>query len=244
MYQEYWKFNQKPFENSSDSNFYYPSDSHQGAMLKLRYAVENTSGCALVTGAPGLGKSLIIQALFEHLPAEINPRVNLVFPQMPTDQLLAFIADELCGTVSQSTSTIDDSIRRIKKQIHDNRVDGKTALLIVDEAHLLEDESTLDTLRLLLNFDFAGKPGMTLILCGQPSLLPVLERHPGIEERMAVKCLLRPFSTDETAAYISHRLQKAGGSPSIFTQDAIDAIHAISAGVPRKINRLCFRRTF
>jgi general secretion pathway protein A len=240
MYEKYWELRQKPFESSSDPAFYYPSDTHQGALLKIRYAVEGSSGGALLTGAPGLGKSLLIQSLLRNLPNQVTPRVNLVFPRMPADQLLAYIADELDGRDEANRApTIDASVRRLQKVAYDSIAQHRVALIVVDEAHLLDDEDTLDTLRLLLNFEYQGKPGLRLVLVGQPSLLPILDRYPGIEERLAVKCLLRPFSPEETAGYIQHRLQQAGGDPSVFEPSAIDSIHAISHGVPRKINRLC-----
>ena len=66
-----------------------------------------------------------------------------------------------------------------------------------------------------------------------------IERAPSLEERMAVKCVLRAFTLEETASYIGHRLQAVGGEHSIFTNDAMDAIHRLSGGVPRRINRLC-----
>ena len=240
MYESYWNVSDKPFENTADAKFYYPSDTHQGALLKLRYAVENSTGGALLTGAPGLGKTLVIQSLLRHLPAEVAPSINLVFPKMPTEQLLSFIADELSGSREQQNSrSVDESIRDIQSTLVANADAGRRAVLIVDESHLLAGERTLDTLRLLLNFEHHGKPCLTLILAGQPNLLPLLERHPGLEERMAVKCLLRPFTEDETSSYIQHRFQQAGGNASVFDQQAIGAIHAISHGVPRKINRLC-----
>jgi general secretion pathway protein A len=239
MYENYWQLGDKPFENTADPKFYYPSDSHQGALLKIRYAVENSSGGALLTGAPGLGKTLVVHSLLRHLPNTVAPRINIVFPKMPTDQLLAFIADELNETRENGSRTIDESIGRIKSTLVENTEAGRNAVLIVDEAHLLAEERTLETLRLLLNFEHGGKPCLSLILVGQPTLLPVLERHPGLEERMAVKCLLRPFTEDETSSYIQHRFQQAGGNAASFEQNAIVAIHAISHGIPRKINRLC-----
>ena len=71
--------------------------------------------------------------------------------------------------------------------------------MVIDEAHLLDDGQTLETLRLLLNFQPQGSPALTLILAGQAALLPMLDRMPQLEERLAVKCLLRPLSDRETA---------------------------------------------
>ena len=47
MYETYWQLEQKPFENCADPRFYYPGESPQAALLKLRYAVENRRGGAL-----------------------------------------------------------------------------------------------------------------------------------------------------------------------------------------------------
>ena len=79
MYESYWGLRAKPFENNSNEDFYYPSETHQAAMLKLRYAIENRRDGAVLTGAPGLGKSLLIRMMYRMLPETITPRVHLVF---------------------------------------------------------------------------------------------------------------------------------------------------------------------
>ncbi|MEZ6116208.1 MAG: AAA family ATPase [Pirellulaceae bacterium] len=240
MYEEYWQLDRKPFESNADAHFYYPSESHQGAILKLRYAVENSSGCALITGAPGLGKTQVVQALLAQLPDNLTPCVNLVFPQMPADQLLDYIADELAGIPAKGkVNSIEESIRRIQSTLQANSEAGKKAVLVVDEAHLISDEGIFDTLRLLLNFDTTSQSKLALVLVGQAGILPILDRRPGLEERMVVKCMLRPLTEDETASYIQHRLAQAGGSSDIFEPEAIEAVFGITRGFPRKINRLC-----
>ena len=63
MYETYWQLSQKPFENVTDARFYYPSESHQAALLKLRYAIENRRGAALLAGPSGCGKTLLTTML-------------------------------------------------------------------------------------------------------------------------------------------------------------------------------------
>ena len=240
MYESYWHLNQKPFENAADPRFYYPGESHQAALLKLRYAIENRRGGALLAGESGSGKTLVAHMLRQMLGEGFAPFVHLVFPQMPSAELLAYLADELDGSENAATnSSVRHSIRRIERFLAANTEAGRHAVVVVDEAHLLEDAEMLETLRLLLNFETAGRPGLTLLLAGQTGLLPTLERMPQLEERLGVKCLLRPFTEQETADYVAHRLKVAGAEDTIFEPDALPALHALTHGVARRINRLC-----
>lgn len=240
MYESYWKLKQKPFESSADPRFYYPGESHQAALLKLRYAIENRRGGALLAGASGSGKTLVINMLRNNLDEQFTPFAHLVFPQMSCSELLAYLADELEGSRNASTkATVQASIRRIEYFLSGNVDQGRHAVAVVDEAHLLQSADTLEAMRLLLNFGPAGQPGLTLVLAGQTGLLPTLDRTPQLEERLGVKCLIRPFTKQETGDYVTHRLKVAGAARTIFEPDALPTLHALTHGVARRINRLC-----
>jgi type II secretory pathway predicted ATPase ExeA len=241
MYETYWHLKQKPFENAADPRFYYPAESHQAALLKLRYAIENRRGSALLAGPSGSGKTLLTTMLPGILGEAFRPLARLVFPQMSTAELLAWLADELEGAADSTGGTpgVQTSVRRIQKFLAANNEQGRHAVLVIDEAHLLDSLHTFEALRLLLNFEPSGTPAMTLLLVGQPAILPTLDRMPQWEERLAVKCLLRPLSEPETAAYVEHRLRVAGAGRSIIEPDAMPTLHELTHGIPRRINRLC-----
>ena len=240
MYESYWQLKRKPFESGSDPSVYYPGEAHQAALLKLRYAIESHAGAALLAGASGSGKTLLVRMLAERLGANYTPFVHLVFPQMPTADLLAYLAAELqAPDETPARPTIEESVRRIERIVNENAARGQHAIVTIDEAHLLEGSKTFEALRLLLNFETSAKPGLTLLLVGQPVLLPMLGRMPHLDERLGVKCLLRPFTVEETMSYIEHRLAVAGSTKSIFAQPALEAIHRHTQGLPRRINRLC-----
>ena len=275
MYEAHWNLESRPFESGSDSRFYYPGASHQGALLKLRYAVENRRAAAVLCGTAGLGKTLLVQALATQLGETYTPVVHLVFPQMPSDELLAYLADELEAGVARSAdeshsggtaattsseedqgaaadasrngtkhaanriSTVEQHVRRLQHALTQNARGGRHAVVIVDEAHLLAASGALETMRLLLNFEHESRPTMTLILVGAPSLLPALARFPELDSRMAVKCLLRSFTPEESLAYVDHRLSAAGARQPIFDRGAIHSVHALCNGNPQRINRLC-----
>lgn len=239
MYESYWQLESKPFESTSDARFYYPCEAHQGALLKLRYAIENRRGAALLAGAAGLGKTLLVKSLARQLGESFSPIVQLVFPEMPPDQLLAYLVDELTGEYSSQTGSVQHSVRRLQNILQNNTSAGRHAVVVFDEAHLLRDTNALETVRLLLNFEQQLQPALTVLLVGQPPLLPALDRMPQLDGRLAVKCLLRAFSLEETLGYVQHRLSAAGTRREIFDQPALEAVHYFSHGVARRINRLC-----
>jgi type II secretory pathway predicted ATPase ExeA len=240
MYENYWRLTQKPFENAVDPGFYYPAESHQAALLKLRYAIENRRGAALLAGPSGAGKTLVATMLRGMLGTHCTPFVHLVFPQMSSADLLAYLADELDGANEiAETPDVQTSVRRIERFLTANVAKGQHAVIAVDESQLLEGVHSLEALRLLLNFEPNGQPALTLLLVGQTAILPTINRMPQWEERLGVKCLLRAFNEAETAAYVEHRLRVAGALESIIEPDALPTLQELTGGIPRRINRLC-----
>jgi type II secretory pathway predicted ATPase ExeA len=239
MYLDYWQLSARPFEPCSDRTAFYPCEAQVAALLKLRYAVENRRGAALLAGPAGVGKTMLLQLFRADLPESIRPIVHLVFPQMSSRDLLVYLAEQLgAPPADPPRHTIEESVRRIEFLLAQNAMQGRHALVVIDEAHLLEDCGALETLRLLLNFEHAGKSTLTLLLVGQMGIVSALGRLPSLEERVAVKTLVRALTPDETAGYVQHRLNAAGAAREIFTPGAVEALHYLSHGSPRQINRL------
>jgi general secretion pathway protein A len=153
---------------------------------------------------------------------------------------MAYLTVWLTGSGADSPAgEIWQSVERMERFLRENANRGRHAVVVVDEAHLLLGQETLEAIRLLSNFESDGRPCMTVILSGQPALLPVLDRNPQLEDRLAVKGLLRPFTESETAEYVDHRLKQAGAERTIFDRDAAGVLQQLSNGNPRRINRLC-----
>ena len=243
MYESHWKINQRPFENRIDNEFYYPSETHQAAALKLRYAIENRRSSALLCGPSGMGKTLIIDSLSDQLGDDFSPIFRIVFPTMREEQLVRYMVDRFDSKGDESPRETSHDIARFEAFLKQNLADGKHAVVFIDEAHLLEQNELLEPLRLLLNLcatESCGESAWTLILAGQPMLLSQVERNQPLDERMSVKCMLSRLLPEETLGYVQHRLRQAGVSAeSIFEEEALEKVHLFTEGIPRRINRLC-----
>ena len=239
MYLEYWQLASKPFEPIADRAAFYSNEASEGALLKLRYAIESRRPAVALAGPPGVGKTLLVQLLLAELAADFQPRVHLVFPQMSNRDLLVYLAEQLgAPPADPPRHTIEESVRRLEFFLSQNARQNRHAIFVIDEAHLLEDCGALETLRLLLNFEFEGRATFSLILVGQMGLISALGRMPSLEERLSSKALLRALTAEETAVYVQQRLSAAGASRELFTADALEAMHYLSHGIPRQINRL------
>ncbi len=274
MYESHWKLTSRPFENRIDAQFYYPAETHQAALLKLHYAIENRRAAALLCGPGGMGKTMLMEALQRQLSESFRPLTQVVFPAMNAPQLIRYLVEQI-GVDQPSLGQLEvdsDSLnaertnpntansaapRRSSAAARDMSSDvlaferflrtnierQRHAVVVVDEAHLLEQYDLLEPLRLLLNLAAGEGPGesaWTLVLVGQPTLLTHVERYHALDERLAVKCMLHRLLPDETNAYIQHRLRTAGvDTEEIFDYAALERIHSLSQGIPRRINRLC-----
>lgn len=238
MYLSYWQLASRPFAAAAEIERYYPSESHQGALLKLRYALQTQGGGAVLAGPSGTGKTLLVELLKQQIGAESGAFVHLVFPQLTPTELVAYLAEELERAAKRPKNVDTSPLRRLEQSLRAIHEAGQQTILVIDEAQVLEQTGCWETLRLLLNFHADGRPLASLLLVGQMPLVTALDRAFQLDERLGLRCLLRAFSADESAAYVEHRLRAAGASQAIFTPDALSAIHILAQGLPRRINRL------
>jgi type II secretory pathway predicted ATPase ExeA len=154
---------------------------------------------------------------------------------MPAAELLAYLADELAAPPAPGPG-LAGSIRRLQVVLSAASAKGQRPLLIVDEAHLIDDPSTFETLRLLLNFATSGPPDLSLLLVGGAEVL--LRLPLALADRLAARCLLGPLTEEESAAYILGRLTASGVTEPLFDSESLRALHRAADGLPRRLNRL------
>jgi type II secretory pathway predicted ATPase ExeA len=243
MYEAYWNLKEKPFVNTPDPRFLYYSKEHEEALSRLMYAVQANMGGCMLTGIFGCGKTLLNQALIEKLDKLGNYKIAFITnPYLTHIELLRMIAYYLGVTnlpEKKSEILTDFLLETLEKILYSNNDDGKHTVVIIDEAHIIEDKLIFEELRLLLNFQLKDKFLLTLILSGQPELKKNVDNIKQLSQRIPIRYHLERFNFEETKNYILHRFSVAGRTEPLFKEDAYELIHNGSGGIPRRINHIC-----
>jgi len=242
MYRQYWGLQKKPFDNTPDPDFLYRSSQHEEALSRLLYAIQERKGLAVLTGVFGCGKTVLGQELLREL-SEDRYRIGFInYPLLShVEFLLAIVKSLGAGNlpINKSEVLVNFVLDSLNSILLDNLRDGKDSVIIVDEAHAIQEIQIFESLRLLLNFQLPNRFLITLILCGQPELREKLESNKQLSQRIAIKCHLTNLDLNNTVDYILHRLKVAGRQEPIFTEEALTAVYEHTSGIPRRINRLC-----
>lgn len=248
-HEEYFGLLEQPFGLTPDPRFFYPSESHASACDLLRYAIERREGFVALTGGIGSGKTMLCRTVLGELGRRTVTALVLN-PFLSEEDLLRLILREF-GVVSHEDLARGRLDHVSKPALIETLNDflfslvplGASALLVVDEAQNLPPH-VLEQIRILSNLETDSEKLLQVVLVGQPNLRSLLHapRMRQLDQRITLRCELRPLTPRETTTYVAHRLAVAGGAGTVrFTPRALSALHRFAGGTPRLINLLCDR---
>lgn len=245
MYNKFFGLRRAPFSIAPDPRYLFMSERHREALAHLLYGVGGGGGFVLLTGEIGAGKTTVCRCFLEQVPRKCNV-AYLFNPKQTTEELLGSICDEFRVPPDRpgpGAPTVKDHVDALNKFLLRTHAVGQNNVLIIDEAQSLSAD-VLEQLRLLTNLETAERKLLQIILIGQPELRDILAR-PELEQlaqRVIARYHLEALTGRETAQYIHHRLTVAGLTRAVpFDAAAIQRVHDLARGVPRRINLLCDR---
>ena len=191
-------------------------------------------GPGTLTGEMGIGKTTAVR----HALAHIEDRSMLVAYHGSSRHSTALLAGLVESLGLQAARLRVDLLRQISLIVtRSYKEQRKKTLLVIDDAHLVED-NLLEDLRLLTNFELDSADPLILLFVGHPSLRARLRKpiHQALLDRIQLHYRLEGLSASETDDYIDFHLQAAGSTRDAFTPEARQAIFEYAQGIPRRIN--------
>ena len=245
MYASYFGLKHEPFSIAPDPRYLFMSERHREALAHLLYGLGGGGGFVLLSGEIGTGKTTVCRLFLEQIPPSCN--VAYIFnPKLTVTELLQSVCDEFHIRVAPregGVSTVKDYLDPLNEFLLQAHAAGRNNVLIIDEAQNLSAE-VLEQLRLLTTLETRERKLLQIILIGQPELRNMLAR-PELEQlgqRVIARYHLDALTPAETAQYIQHRLEVAGLERALpFERSALQRVHLLARGVPRRINLLCDR---
>ncbi len=239
MYNAFFGFEETPFSLSPDPAFLYRSAQHEEALANLIYGVQSRKGFIVLTGEVGTGKTTMLECLRDFLEAQYIEFAFVFNSRITPEQFFEMIAYDLdlrCNRLSKT-----DVLFSLNNLLVQQANDGRTTVLIVDEAHNLTWD-VLEEIRMLGNLETRSGKLLQIILAGQPELDRKLEAPDlrQLKQRIVLRCGLQPFSPEDTTNYINARMERAGmPGQTVFSPEMMAEIHLRSQGIPRVINAIC-----
>ena len=239
MFLDFYRLHQQPFGVTPDPAYLYPSRTHCEALDALTEGILSARGFLALIAEPGMGKTTLLYQVLEGLRG--TARAAFLFQtQCNSREFFQYLLSEL--GVDATGMGLVAMHNKLNEMLFAEMLAGRRFVLIVDEAQNL-DESVLETIRLLSNFETEHTKLLQIILSGQPQLGDKLgqKQLSQLLQRIAVVQRLEALSMEETAGYVRHRLKVAGHSgEDIFDPEALAIVSERTGGVPRSINNLCF----
>lgn len=235
----HYGFTRTPFGRDLAPGMLHRHHAHKEAVARISWCITERS-IGIVTGEVGAGKTVAVRTVIANLDASRYTTIYLANPMIGVRGIHEAIVTATGANPTNLSSRLVAQSSAALQAERDER--GRTPVLILDEAHLL-DHDQLETVRMLSNQSMDQDSPLAILLVGQPTLRRQMKivTLAALQQRVGIRYAMPPMSAEETASYIKHHLALVGRSDTLFSDDAVALIHTTARGYPRAVNNLALQ---
>lgn len=237
MYKAFYALNKDPFSKDFIASNAFSYDVLKEAVIRLDY-LKKAKGIGLITGEPGIGKTTVLRYFANSLEPAL---FRVMYTPMSSGTVMDFYRELAFCLGEQPRFRKVDIFHQVQDACNDlYSKRGITPVFILDEMQAAKP-SFLNDLNLIFNFNMDAKLPFILILSGLPHLATKLSLNlnRSLDSRIIMRYEMEPMSKEDVTNFIKTRLEHAGVTRSIFTDNALTAISSISRGMPRFVCNIC-----
>jgi type II secretory pathway predicted ATPase ExeA len=234
MYRSHWGLRDSPFQEGLDPQSFYHSPSHEEALARMHFLVEQHRRLGLLLGPEGSGKSLLLEILASQLRRHgpVVARVNLT--GISGDEMLWSLAAQFGRNLDRCDST-PALWRALSDRLASFRYQLIQAVILVDDADRAGNSVVPHLIR-LAKLEPSSPSCLTFILAGDR--LTIGRLGSTLLALSELRIDLAAWQPDDIAGYLDRSLRRAGGSASMFDEPAIERLYELSRGIPRQVRLL------
>jgi type II secretory pathway predicted ATPase ExeA len=234
MYLSHWGLSEAPFRAHHDPRLFYNSPTHEEALARLSFLVDERRRVGLLMGGRGAGKSLVLHVFAQQLRRG-GQQVALVslLGLNPSDLFC-----QLAGSLGLNTDGGEGLARLwqvLLDRISEFRCQELSTVLLLDDADRGRPETLLALAR-LAQHNLRPESRLTLVLAGRAERMGRVGRT--LLELAELRIDLAPWDLADTEGFLHHALGRAGGTREIFDGPAIQRLHQLSDGTPGRVSHL------
>ena len=232
----HYGFTRAPFGKNLAPGMLHAHAAHAEAAARITWCISERA-LGVITGEVGAGKTVAARGAIAALDQTRHTLIYLANPTTGARGICHHIVTALGAVPRFQNAALFPQAADALAAEHAER--GRTPILLIDEAHLL-DHGALDLIRMLTNAEMDATSPLACLLIGQPTLRRMIKLGilAALDQRIALRYAMPPMTADETASYIRHHLKLAGRTDPLVSDDAITLIHEAARGLPRAVNNL------
>jgi type II secretory pathway predicted ATPase ExeA len=234
MYQSHWGLDETPFGTRLDPRFFYESPSHEEALARLHFLVDNRRRLGLLIGSQGSGKSFLLEVFAGEIRERGLPVAKVSLLGVDRVELLWLLAGQL-GLNPSPQATFPSLWRSVTDRITAYRYQQVDTVLLFDDADRTSDDA-LTQVACLSQFDCSPDARLTIVLAGTPERIRRLGEP--LLERAELRIDVAAWEPDDTQNYVKASLARAGRQAPVFAEPAVERLHQLAQGIPRRITQL------